>query len=895
MRPYPCSDPEEALPPPPVGHAFEPFEEADFVVPMTELFDRRVAQHPNALALEGSTTLTYKELHLRSRALALAITRLSPVERKRIAILSHPDTGYVLGALAILRAGSAFCPLDPDEPHERLCSAMLRSGVGCMLVDPSLTELAQDLVADSGIGLLPLDLADLDSSSQSSEDLPGIHPEDLACIFQTSGSTGEPVSVRIQHTMLSFDTCRQVNDLSIGSEDRLDLLFSPAFSAALAPTFAALVSGASLHFLNLRKAGVGALPKWLRRRKISISNQSTSTLRSWLTHLPELTGGDGLLPDLRLLCVGGEPLLASDLSAAKPLFDAGCTLQNAMAATETRTYAQLFLKGPWPDGDPVPVGYPVLGREIRVSPEGELVVRSDSLAEGYEGDPERTIDRFRASGEGLVNFHTGDRGHIDAKGRVFPLGRLDSLVKVRGHRVDLQEVEGVLRELPYVESSAAMLTSGVGSSPVLGAVITPSVPAEAMPSMPHLREQLAERLPKHAIPSVLLMLDSLPINANGKVDRSAIASQLTPAQEGLGERRTHSTETRDKGETQDLLEAAFAECLGVKEVGADTDFFFAGGDSLMALDLLASIQRRLGVQIGHPELLSHPTPAALTTLAMDESRQQGFLIQVRESIGDGSASPVVLLPAITGLSESLLNLGRLTQSNNAFYLLNAIPTGAGGPLEYTIPAIASRYADELQERFGSTPLVLVGFSWGGLVAQELAIQLVNRRCPVRFIMLLDAPVPTVQLSRPPHRVQLWRDRLRNLPYWIWYDLFEFELSALLTRIKGWLVEKRGLHGDGSSPNLGTYFGRSGLSSAFEQGFKIRYQATLAHRPGQWDGECIVVRSLAQSLRDPRRGSMGWEGFCSQAPTCLTIRGHHESFLTEPYVQELVDELDQRLG
>ncbi|MDG1986144.1 MAG: alpha/beta fold hydrolase [Planctomycetota bacterium] len=879
MTSFPRSTPATALPPPPSSNGFRAFQEPEFSVPVPELFARACESFGSRPALVGEESLTYSDLDQRSLRVAWALA--APRTGEPIAILAGPDVHFVLAALGVLRAGHAFLPLDPTQDAHLLRATLERAQVRTVIAAPAHLSRARSLHREE-----VLELQKLEQHEQAC-DLPRIDPASLACVFYTSGSTGEPVGVRMCHAFISFDVCRQTNDLSVGPEDRFDLLFSPAFSAALAPVFTALICGSSLHFLDLKKGGVGALPAWLNEHRITISNQSTSTMRAAL-HSVE---GRDLLPELRLLCVGGEPLRARDCELVREKLHADCVLQNAMASTETRTYAQHFVRRTDTVTDPVPIGFPVLGREIRILGDdgrevapgegGEIVITAEHLADGYQGSPALTDARFETLDSGRVRFRTGDRGSVDSEGRMVHLGRADSIIKVRGYRVDLTEVERHLRRLHPGVEARALAFNDTNAEPAVGAVMA----SNEAPTLAGLRASLQEHLPDYALPVRLLALAELPQNANNKVDRRGLRDQL----ERMPQAPTGPVSTPQDLEAE--LTSIWSELLPGRGFDRATSFFDAGGDSLSAVMLLTEIERRLDKRVAHADLLRSPSIMQLAAFLESPSLPIRHIIDIPRPGARSGGPDVYLLPSITGYAPSLGNLAELSTSTGEFKWLAPIPPGEAEPDQYSISWVAQQYATEILERPPGKPIVLVGFSWGAYVAHELACILKESGAPIRLLALLDARVTTSALPKPVSWPRRGLAQLLNLPAWIRYDLLTVDLKSLQTRIAGMFAGSK----EDAEPNLGAFFGRGGFTESFETDFFARFNAAVSFRPRPWRGPTAVVRARAQSLKDPRLGALGWEHFVDPAPDLYTVAGHHESFLLPPHVHKLARDLDRYLA
>ncbi len=880
MTSFPRSEPASNLPPTPPDNGFRGFQESDFSLPVTELFARACANFENRNALTGEELLTYSDLNERSARVASALVESHADVGETVAILAGPEIPFVVAALGLLRAGHAFLPLDPQHDTKLLHKTLERAGVDTVIVAPAHTELANSIDGPRFIELLSLERYDKASK------LPRIEPESLACVFYTSGSTGEPVGVRMSHAFLTFDVCRQANDLSVGAADRFDLLFSPAFSAALAPVFTALICGASLHLLDLRARGVGALPEWLEQQRITISNQSTSTMRAAVG----LLSGTQRLPELRLLCVGGEPLRASDCLLVREKLHENCVLQNAMASTETRTYAQFFVRPTDSVTDPVPIGFAVLGRQLQVVDEngrevalgevGEIVIIAKHLANGYQGSLALTETRFERLEDSRIRFHTGDRARVDPDGRLIHLGRADSIVKVHGYRVDLNEVERHVRGLNLGAEVHALAFLDAKAEPAIGVALA----STKSPTLGQLRANLSTLLPDYALPVRLLVVPELPQNANNKVDRRKLRDQLERMRQEPDSAQAPSNSIESE------LYAVWSKLLPNASFDRETSFFDAGGDSLSSVMLLTEIEHRFKKQVTHAQLQRSPSITRLAELIATESTRSQNIVDIPRTCPGSGGPNVFLLPAITGHTPSLANLAKLSTSECDFKWLSPISTSEVEADRFSIEWVAERYATEILERSTDKPVALIGFSWGAYVAHELACLLKESGVEVRLLALLDSRISMSALPKPLSRTRRLLAQCANLPAWIRYDLLTVDWQSLRTRIAGVFAESK----ESSEPNLKSYFGREEFSQSFEDEFFVRYRAAMKFKPRVWHGPTAVVRAQAQSLRDPRPGALGWEHFVQPAPDLFTIPGHHESFLLAPHVHKLVPSLDRYL-
>ncbi len=472
---------------------------------------RRAERTPDAIAIAGERrTLNYAEFVARASSIAAAVRDFGAAGENVALALSVED--FPAAAFGVLAAGAAFVPLDASWPDPMLCDALAESGARLLLHDADHARRIESLraaspatrsVAIESIDLPPAPVLRLDGRTR-------------AAVYFTSGSTGRPKGVSMGHAFLLADSVLQANDACMAPSDRADLLYAPAFSATLMPLIGTLVTGASLHPFDSR-AWLHRLPHWLIERSISVSRATTAILRFLCAT------GMRPTPSLRLLSVTGETLRAADVAAFRRTFAPHVVLRHGYGSSEARTIAHSFFHADDAVDDPVPVAAGLPDREISIvaadgrtlppGEEGEVVVTARRLADGYLGDAGGRT-RFVPLADGRTRLHTGDLGRLDAEGRLFLLGRLDDMVKVRGQRVEPSVVERAIAGVDGVEDAAVLAFARKDGATGLAAFV-----AARGVDVATLRAALVPILEPAAVPERIEILQTLPKNANGKVDR----------------------------------------------------------------------------------------------------------------------------------------------------------------------------------------------------------------------------------------------------------------------------------------------------------------------------------------------------------------------------------------
>jgi iturin family lipopeptide synthetase A len=427
---------------------------------IADLFERQVVGHPHRFAVKTkSGAVRYEAVNGAANRVARAIQERCGRGEEPVALLFDQDEALIAALLGVLKAGRPYVPLDPSHPPGRTRYILQDSGATLLLTDSRCRHQAEALATERNL-VWSIDEGD---TERPSADLGlAIPPTSLCYILYTSGSTGHPKGVAQSHRSVLWDNDRQLRDLRISSEDRFGLLYSCSFSGAVAPLFGALLSGAALVSYDLKEGGLADLTRWLTDERITVCDISVGLFRQLASSLH----GGGHFPHLRHLGLSGETILPADVALFRDRFARDCTLQVALGTTETRTVTQFFVR---PETEieegPVPLGYPVAGKEVLLMNEageiadtgevGEIVVRSRYLAAGYWRRPELTSERFLPDPEGgdCRLYRTGDLGFQRPDGCLFFRGRLDHQVKARGYRVELGEIEAALRAHPDVQEA----------------------------------------------------------------------------------------------------------------------------------------------------------------------------------------------------------------------------------------------------------------------------------------------------------------------------------------------------------------------------------------------------------------------------------------------------------
>jgi len=876
---------------------FEPFQLTDAEQSIARVFSRIALTRGDATAVvDDQTVVTYRSLLSRASAIAAAVSeRLG--DRPGPLVLRLPVGASAIEALlGVLFAGRAYLFLDPAAPDGETADTVAAAMPAAIVVDESTPGVADAPTLSRATAVIPrIRLGEL-AGARTTRPAAERHgePQELACLFSTSGTTGTPKLVGLSHRAVLFDVGRQINDLCLGPDDRFDLLFSPSFSASLSPIFTALLTGGELHVLDVRDR-LAALGPWLERAGITVSRMTVSTLRALSA---TVASGNARL---RLLSVSGEPLLPKDVARFNAAFPASCVLQNAMVSTETRTYAQYFVPRGMTNEDAVPIGWPVYGKEVVLVDEdglpvaggqpGEIAVRSRFLARGYTNDPDLTARRFLPQQDGTVLFRTGDRGRFREDGCLLPLGRADSLVKIRGYRVEPEAVEAALATHERVSHSAVIVHEPAPGEPALAAYVVPC--SGATVSTDELRAHLTRALPAYSVPSSITLVESLPVTRHGKVDRRALA-----VPKGGGRYRGL---LRPNAEAmRSALIDIWTEVLPRRGgIGPGDNFFECGGDSLNALRLQLHVHERLGVDLPLDVLVRHPT---LEGLAEWIDRTEGSeprsrtLTQLQPG---GSGVPLFCVPGIGGEPGEFEALTRRLGTDQPVYGFRATRGGTEPVAPTSIERIAADCLTEIDAVVRPEwPVLLCGHSFGGLVAFEIAQRLRAAGRRVGLVAIIDTPIARRDRRRLPRRIL---DVFANLPAWIAHDALESSWRNLAVRSLG-RAERGygrvraalGRPTAGRDLSLRAYFGIAEAPARFREEVSARFDAARKYHPEPYAGTVTLFRARARWLTSRRDRHLGWAGLALGGLEVFDVPGNHDSCLSERHVRHLSDPLKARL-
>ncbi|MBU2649756.1 MAG: non-ribosomal peptide synthetase [Bacteroidetes bacterium] len=568
-------------------------------------FSRMAAAFPDKEALRcGGSSLTYAELDERSDHLAVTILKNLPTGVHRVGMFLQPGFHQITAILGILKAGMCYVPLDIYFPSERNEFMFHDSGCSLLLTDHYNLAQARLLAGDKPI----LDMDNGDKEEKGKVDGENHSEQDYCQIIYTSGSTGQPKGVVHNHRSIVHFIDRFSEDIEVTPADRFAFYYSISFSAHTMPVLTALLNGCTLSLFDLKRENFNVFASWLDAEDITITLMIPSILRQFLATLKK----DQVFKKIRILLVGGETLYRSDVEKARRHLRKQAMILNLYASTEAyyargyKIYGQTVIKS-----NIVPIGYAVRGVEMLIQDEegvrkdpnktGEIAIKSPYIALGYWNQPEQTATDFHACpGEpGQIIFRTRDMAYKQSDGCIVHVGRSDSMIKLRGYRIDLGEIENVLLQDKLVKEAAVVVKENPFGTKHLVAYVVPA--GKKSPDYNYLKLAVIRMLPQYMVPSYFVEMESLPKNDIGKTQRRDLPDPEWEKARVGGEMVAPRTALEEE------LREIFERILEVQPISINANIMDMGADSLRLFVAFDEIEKRFGTRLNIDRILENPT------------------------------------------------------------------------------------------------------------------------------------------------------------------------------------------------------------------------------------------------------------------------------------------------
>ncbi len=862
-----------------------------------QLFEAQVEQTPEAIALAfKDLQLSYRELNQRANQLAHHLRSLGVGPEILVAVCIRRSLEMVVALLAILKAGGVYVPLDPDYPRDRLVFMLEDIDSPVIIVESSIEERLPEHHARCVF----IDRPEMFGQCPVTNPATNLTLENLAYVIYTSGSTGTPKGVTVPHQALAGHCidCRMQYEL--GPSDRVLQFASFSFDASLEQILTTLVSGAMLVVRGNEILSPRQFYHTIAESKLTVIDIPPSY---W--HQLALAGIDAVLAgnSLRLVIVGGEEMLPNTLQLWLRSSLRDVRLLNAYGPTEATITALTFEMPPRYKEDAsvlrIPIGRPCGGRKIYILDShrqpvpigvaGELHIGGARLARGYLNRPELTAEKFIrdpfSADPDARAYKTGDLARYLPDGNIEFLGRLDQQIKLRGFRIEPGEIEAALARHPEVREALVTLREDTPGDKRLVAYIVQAHAGSASPVVQELRIFLKGKLPDYMVPAAIVMLDSLPLTSSGKVDRQAL-----PAPDLMSVGQVEYLAPRTSLELQ--LSKIWGKILKLPTVGVTDNFFDMGGHSLLAVRLVAHIEKTLGKNLPLATFFQAPTIEQLAVILCKEGWAPSWASLVPIQAG-GSQPPFFCVHGGGGALLHFRDLVRHLGPDQPFYGLQ--PQGIDGRQEplRRVEAMASLYINEIRALQPDGPYYLGGHCFGGLVALEIAQQFHAQGQQVGLLVLIDTSSPrsvtghTAQKSDLLSRLQ---ERLRL--HWGNLSLLgrEEKLTYLFSRAQR--KSKSTIMRMAYKVYLctGTVMPHT-LRNKYI--FDVNVTAQKAYLPTVYAGQITLFRASQDiARRHHHRYQEGWNRLAAGGLEYYDLPASHTTLFREPQVKYLAKQLAQ---
>jgi len=553
--------------------------------------------------------VSYADLNGAANRAARMLVAAVGTESRPIAMLLEQGLAAVVWTLAILKAGHCFAPLDQRLPEPVLRAMLEHLGPAALVAGARHRDLGDRLAAGRIVVFdadAPSDRSDRRFESEN-PDRP-VDPDNIACIFYTSGSTGPPKGVADSHRNVLHNVFRYTNSLKFSPADTLSLVQNPSFSGAVSSLFGALTNGAAVAPLDLRGEGLATISRWLERAGVTVFHAVPSIFRLLSDPVRKFSG-------VRLVRLEGDACSVADIRHFQTSFHEGCTLVNGLGATECGLVRQFFVDmgTRFDAADAVPIGYPVPGVAALIADAagdpapagaiGEIVVESRFLAQGYWRNPELTARRFEALSDGRRRYRTGDLGWMGDDGCLVHLGRVDHAIRVAGEFVATASLERLLQDVPGV--AQAVIRDFVDRSGERRTCAYVVADRAAGVTVDRLRAALSERGVPRLLPLTFVFVDALPLTKDLKIDRGRLPDP------GRQRPALPNDFLAPRSDFERQMAEIWSAVLEIDSVGVTDSFFDLGGDSLRAAEVVRRIGETQGGAMTVASLFEHTTISSL--------------------------------------------------------------------------------------------------------------------------------------------------------------------------------------------------------------------------------------------------------------------------------------------
>lgn len=856
------------------------------------LFELQVEKSPDAIAIVSENCqLSYQELNQKANQLAHYLRNLGVKPEVFVGLFFDRSPEIVIAIIAVLKAGGAYVPLDPSYPIDRLSFVLEDTRAKLLITHSHL----QSQLPPASTDAICLDTCG-DAIAQQSSDNPQnwAKPENLAYVMYTSGSTSKPKGVAMPHASILYYVQSLNQILQVQADDIYLHTASFSFSSSVRQLILPLTRGSKLVIASKAQTRDPlSLLRLIQQHQITVFDTVSSV---WQYALQQLKRDPAIAwaiapSSLKKAIFSGGLLTCSLYQQVHQLLGTGVEIFNIYGQTESIGLAAFRIPTKFDRHEGyMPVGYPlahvqtiILDEELQsVAPggKGELCVISLGLARQYLNLDELTATRFinydlLPDRPPVRLYRTGDVARLLSDGTIELVGRTDYQVKIREMRVELEEIEAVLAQHLLVQQAVVTAVDNPNGAKQLIAFVVLKSETQQTELAKILRQFLSKKLPDYMLPTTFLTLDRLPLNPNGKVDRKALPN-LDQIQEASA-----VTYVPPCSSIEHELAEIWQKVLDIPQVGIRDNFFELGGHSLTAIQLLLDIEKLFGVQLSLATLLEAQTVEDLAAIMnAKEPASSSLLVPIRSK---GSRKPLFCIHPIGGNTFEYVNLTKYLSADQPIYGVQAQGLDGRQPFLHRVEEMAEHYIQEIRTLQPDGPYLLMGYSFGGLVALEMSRQLHEQGQNIGLLALLDIASPDLNHRRSPLFSFVW-GHLNNL--------HQLGCKKRINYIKEWILWKSSKEG-----YKGFLLNKVGedIDPKYFRILDVNQQAHDNYRGQEYLGEAVLFRCQIQPTKYAFYPDLGWSKLIIGRITVHQIPGSHYDVLREPVVQMIAEKLQHYLN
>ncbi|WP_179319620.1 non-ribosomal peptide synthetase [Winogradskyella helgolandensis] len=841
-------------------------------LPLHQLLAEQAQVSPDKIALiYGASKITYQEFEEQVNQLAHRLTAQGVKPGTITAVALPRSIELVISLVAIMQCGSAYLPLDPSYPQQRLDFMMDDSKAEVLIssneLDLSLKSIPKLLMIED----LFTDLSQFPLTPQTLS----VDIEEMVYLLYTSGSTGNPKGVQVTHKNLVNFLYGMVEKPGIEETDKLLSITTISFDIAGLELYLPLLRGATLVIANDEIAkDTRLMLEVLEEENISILQATPTTWQmlldaGWENHLPikALSGGEAI-----------------PMSLATKLLNRVDELWNMYGPTETTIWSTV--KQIKSEDSIITIGEPIANTQLYIVNDngqlmepgqiGELCIAGDGVAKGYWRRPDLTSEKFINNifnkGEDFLLYKTGDLAKILPSGEVQCLGRIDQQVKIRGHRIELGEIEEAINKLEKVETSVVL----VREDRLEAYVISHKQKEILIETIKDWKTQLSEELPSYMVPVEFHFINEFPTTLNGKIDRKALNS---PFYNSKGSKEY----TAPRTETEKIIASIWKDCLKRDKIDVYSDFFDLGGHSLIAVKVMSLIEKKTGKRLPLSALMLHSTVKKLAESMDVEVNETSWnsLVPVKS---EGTKNPVYV---VHGAEHNVMFLNALAKnvdgSQPVYGLQSKGLNGIDKP-HNKIEDMASNYISEIINANPTGPYVLAGYSFGGVIAFEMARQMIAQDKKVDKVILLDSYVyPSY------YHANALKKRITHYKYTISKVLF---MTQKMFSNKSSFNRRIQLFKEGLVQSYSKL--KHGKEKHHEMRYSWPYELDKMHKVAICNYQISPLDITVDLLRVAEddifyahdADTLGWKNIATKGVRRHLIPGNHRNMISHPHDKEL---------